>query len=299
MGLAGHGTNVLALDGFHGTNLLLFEAHLTDARSPKHRYARGMEALSPGLIAEIACSAPDWGDIEKAVVPLLADEIGADAIFFAGHRGFGEHTLGVDAPLRADINAIWADLSDGIEPLVEHAVRSRRAVIDADFFGGTLTRLPYFHGIMRPLRGRQTLMGFLELGGRAVYQVALGRSEHSPGFCDRDRDLLSSLIPTLTLACAARADRPQSFLPPHLPETDSEHCVLDLLTTREREVLDYLHLGYTNEQIGVALGTQPRTIRNQLTAVYRKLGVATRAEAVGLVAGIQRQRRIAAKSRGR
>jgi DNA-binding CsgD family transcriptional regulator len=255
-----------------------------------------MEALSPGLIAEIACSAPDWADIEKAVVPLLADRIGADVVFFAGHSGFGEHTLGVDTSLRADINAIWADCSAGFEPLVEYAVRSRRAVIDAHFFGGTLTRLPYFHGIMRPLRGRQTLMGFLELRRRAVYQVALGRSGQSPGFCDRDRDLLSSLIPTLTLACAARADRPRSFLPSRLPQAQRDNCVLDLLTSREREVLDYLHLGYTNEQIGVALGTQPRTIRNQLTAVYRKLGVATRAEAVGLVASIGRQRRPLAKA---
>ncbi len=52
-------------------------------------------------------------------------------------------------------------------------------------------------------------------------------------------------------------------------------------------MVDYLHLGYTNEQIGLALGTRPRTVRNQLTAVYRKLGVATRAEAVGLVARIE------------
>ncbi len=121
-------------------------------------------------------------------------------------------------------------------------------------------------GARRPLRGRD-----VERVGRAS---------------DRDRDLLSSLIPTLTLACAARAERPQSFLRSQLSVADLDNCALELLTAREREVLDYLHLGFTNEQIGVALGTRPRTIRNPLTAVYRKLGVATRAEAVGLVASI-------------
>jgi DNA-binding CsgD family transcriptional regulator len=143
---------------------------------------------------------------------------------------------------------------------------------------------------MRPLHGRQTLMGFLEWGGQAVYQVGLGRSQQTRVFSDQDRDLLSSLIPTLTLACAARADRPQLFLPNQHLAAELDPCALDLLTAREREVLDYLHLGFTNEQIGVALGTQPRTVRNQLTAVYRKLGVATRAEAVGLVASIDRRR---------
>ena len=51
------------------------------------------------------------------------------------------------------------------------------------------------------------------------------------------------------------------------------------LTPREREVLGYLRLGYTNAQIACALGSAERTVRNQLSSVYEKLGVATRAEA--------------------
>ncbi len=172
-----------------------------------------MEALSPGLIAEIACGSSDWAQVERATVPLLAERIGADVAFFAGHGGFGEHTVGVDASLRADLNAVWGGCSAGVEPLVEHALRSRRAVVDTSFFGHSLDRLPYFDIIMRPLRGRQTLMVFLEWRGRAIHQVALGRCGRGPAFSDRDADLLSSLIPTLTLACAARAGRLRSFLP--------------------------------------------------------------------------------------
>ena len=46
------------------------------------------------------------------------------------------------------------------------------------------------------------------------------------------------------------------------------------LTEREREVLGYLHLGYTNQQIAAALGSAPRTVRNQLSSAYamRALG---------------------------
>jgi DNA-binding CsgD family transcriptional regulator len=53
-------------------------------------------------------------------------------------------------------------------------------------------------------------------------------------------------------------------------------------------VLDYLRLGYTNREIGLALGTQERTVRNQLSGVYAKLGVSTRAEAVGRLASGRR-----------
>jgi DNA-binding NarL/FixJ family response regulator len=58
----------------------------------------------------------------------------------------------------------------------------------------------------------------------------------------------------------------------------------DRLSAREREVLSYLHLGYTNQQIALALGSAPSTVRNQLSRVYEKLGVSSRAEAVGVSA---------------
>jgi DNA-binding CsgD family transcriptional regulator len=57
------------------------------------------------------------------------------------------------------------------------------------------------------------------------------------------------------------------------------------LTERERELLSYLGLGYTNEQIASACGVSPYTVRNQLSRAYSKLGVATRAEAVAALRG--------------
>jgi DNA-binding NarL/FixJ family response regulator len=60
------------------------------------------------------------------------------------------------------------------------------------------------------------------------------------------------------------------------------------LTRRERDVLDYLVLGYTNAEIGLACGTSPNTIKHQLQSIFRKLDAATRAEAVriALVSGL-------------
>jgi DNA-binding NarL/FixJ family response regulator len=52
------------------------------------------------------------------------------------------------------------------------------------------------------------------------------------------------------------------------------------LTTAERFVLNRLASGHTNAQIGHHLGRSEKTVRNQLTRIYAKLGVANRVEAV-------------------
>jgi pimeloyl-ACP methyl ester carboxylesterase/DNA-binding CsgD family transcriptional regulator len=53
-----------------------------------------------------------------------------------------------------------------------------------------------------------------------------------------------------------------------------------VLTRREREILALLSEGLSNADIGRRLFVSPKTIRNHLTAVFRKLGVSTRAQAI-------------------
>jgi DNA-binding CsgD family transcriptional regulator len=52
------------------------------------------------------------------------------------------------------------------------------------------------------------------------------------------------------------------------------------LTAAEHAVLHWLAAGRSNAQIGLCLGRSEKTVRNQLTRVYAKLGVVNRAEAV-------------------
>ena len=53
-----------------------------------------------------------------------------------------------------------------------------------------------------------------------------------------------------------------------------------LLTPRERQILDLLGEGLTNAQIGERMFISAKTVRNHLTGVFRKLGVANRAQAI-------------------
>jgi DNA-binding CsgD family transcriptional regulator/YHS domain-containing protein len=59
--------------------------------------------------------------------------------------------------------------------------------------------------------------------------------------------------------------------------------LLNSLTEREREVLDYASRGMTNKQIGATLFISSRTVQGHLQHVFEKLGVGTRTEAVALM----------------
>jgi len=59
-----------------------------------------------------------------------------------------------------------------------------------------------------------------------------------------------------------------------LPREDSD------LTTREKEILEYLADGWANEEIANRLGIALGTVKFHLDGLYRKLGVGRRTEAV-------------------
>jgi two-component system response regulator DesR len=52
------------------------------------------------------------------------------------------------------------------------------------------------------------------------------------------------------------------------------------LSGREREVLAEIASGATNREIGSRLYLSPHTVKEHTSAIYRKLGVRNRAEAV-------------------
>ena len=56
---------------------------------------------------------------------------------------------------------------------------------------------------------------------------------------------------------------------------------------REKQLLDWVAAGRTNAQIGQCTGRSEKTIRNQLTGVYVKLGVVNRSEAVAVYLRMQ------------
>jgi DNA-binding CsgD family transcriptional regulator len=58
-----------------------------------------------------------------------------------------------------------------------------------------------------------------------------------------------------------------------MPVPTSVHLIL---TPREREIFESVLRGETTRQISVALGLRYQTVKNYLTTIYDKLGVANR-----------------------
>jgi DNA-binding NarL/FixJ family response regulator len=61
---------------------------------------------------------------------------------------------------------------------------------------------------------------------------------------------------------------------------DRDAPVLPQLSPRERQVLDLVATGATNGAIAQHLSLSPKTVGNHISAIFLKLGVATRGEAI-------------------
>ncbi len=234
-----------------------------------------MERLRPELITELACATPDRSEFERGVLGLLERRIGADVGFFCGAEGVSDVAFGLDSRIREPARQRWPEMAREVARLRPAAERCRWAVVDSECFGRELERLVYYDTVMRPHYGRTTLMGFLRCHGRHIGIVVLGRNAGSSSFRSREVALLGEVLPMLSLSRKSYAERQDS------PRGEAVFA----LTPREREVCSYLRLGYTNQEIALALGSAPRTVRNQLSRVYEKLGVSGRAEAVAAFHG--------------
>ena len=90
---------------------------------------------------------------------------------------------------------------------------------------------------------------------RAIHAVAAGEAIFGPGIARR----------VLGLVCAP----PAAHSPP-FPD----------LTSREREVLDLIAAGVRNTQIARQMSIAPKTVANHVTAIFTKLQVADRNQAI-------------------
>ena len=87
--------------------------------------------------------------------------------------------------------------------------------------------------------------------------------------------LVERVVPFLHLAWV----RTQINRPAENPGVNPPQA--NLLTSREREILHWIHLGKSNIEIGVILKISPLTVKNHVQKILRKLNVQNRTQAVG------------------
>jgi two-component system response regulator DesR len=122
--------------------------------------------------------------------------------------------------------------------------------------------------LCRAIRDASPDTRVLLISGAGRLTPAAARAAGASGFISKDQSAGEVVAAVKAVAAGA-----QTFVPRReQPEP--------LLTEREREVLDLIGGGSTNREIASALFLSPHTVKEHTSALYRKLEVRNRAEAV-------------------
>jgi DNA-binding CsgD family transcriptional regulator len=230
--------------------------------------------MKPEEILEIAQGAADAAAFEREALARIERAVGFDVAFFAAKPETSITQVGFTrAAFEACLPRMPAYERE-LAPLKEAALARRGVAIDTEVLGARRRELRYFRELAAPVGGRHSLMAYLVLRGAVMGGVMLGRC--GGAFSDAARATMEQALPALAVARASFAGGMRTARAARVPAA---------LTARERDVLEYLCLGFTNGEIARACGTAPHTVRNQLVRVFQKLGASTRAEAVAIALG--------------
>jgi DNA-binding CsgD family transcriptional regulator len=211
----------------------------------------------------LAQESKNAAEFERIALDGLTSLIGAEAAFFATTKSVTATLLDPASLARAFDDP---RLQREMVPLDRAAASARGVCVDTDVLGEARERAAYFREFAAPLGGRHSLFATLTVRGRFYGKIMLGRLR-AREFSAHDIERMQQLLPSLAIARASF----EATIQPRFQ-----------LSPRERDVLEYLCLGYTNREIASACGTSANTVRNQLVSLFEKLGASTRAEAVAI-----------------
>ncbi len=165
----------------------------------------------------------------------------------------------------------------GQQPWVERCLSARtgeEAVALATRYTPHVALVDLFVGeesgpqISERLRGVVPGLRVLMVSGAGRISAAAARAAGASGFVAKDRPA-AEIATAVRVIATGREVFPVEESPSGAPLTD-----------RERDVLELVARGATNREIAADLFLSPHTVKEHTSALYRKLGVRNRAEAV-------------------
>ena len=269
-----------ARDGRHGT--------FVPAEGPLWSlcHSRGVtDELALSLaVAAAGTEARSLVALRERVVELVLAEVPADAAVLhalsprvpletAVVRGLSREALAASA-------LSWDETAVTLQPLRARATELDGVARDTDAFPlGSPSRARFEAVITLPTGMHFALIAHLVVRGRIIGALVLFRARPSGGFSDAEAALLRRLAPVIAVADAlhqALDGAPSGSVPTRL------RCEDQRLTRRQREIVEHVAMGHTNEAIARALGVSANTLRNHLAEVFRRLDAANRADVVRL-----------------
>ena len=112
-------------------------------------------------------------------------------------------------------------------------------------------------------------------------QIVAALSAGAQGYLLKDQpaDQLSRQLVELQSGVPALSPSIAKRLMDHFQRTGPIEPENELLTDREKQTLLLISRGYRNSEVADQLGIAPTTVASHIKAIYRKLGISTRAEA--------------------
>jgi DNA-binding CsgD family transcriptional regulator len=126
-------------------------------------------------------------------------------------------------------------------------------------------------------------------GERLASEIVIRRTPEQGDFTTREMALLLRLHPHLatTLQRMSAVERRASSigsLPPQEPAPlDAIESLSGELTVAERELVQFVRIGFSNKEIAARLDKSVRTVKTQLTSVYKKCGVRSRSRLLAMM----------------
>jgi DNA-binding NarL/FixJ family response regulator len=115
------------------------------------------------------------------------------------------------------------------------------------------------------------------------------RTAEQGDFTARQMALLQRLHPHLEItlqrlsAVERRAGSAVTMKPDAEAQHDAIHVLPGELTVAERELVHFVRIGFSNKEIAARLDKSVRTVKTQLTSVYKKCGVRSRSRLLAMM----------------
>lgn len=230
----------------------------------------------------LAVRAGSLREYRSGVLDLLAEVAPFDAaIFHALSPRVPLETgvfRGLDPSLLGGSRAHWDDFAVELGALRDLA-NERLAVGDQEAFPlGTRARTRFERHFVRRFGMPSLCMIHLIVRGdvrAAIVLLSRRRRGFDRSVVVRLRELAPSIAVAdtlhVTLDGTARASAPIRLV-----------CRDERLTARQREIVEHVAMGQTNEAIAKALSLSPNTARNHLAKIFARVGAANRADLVRL-----------------
>jgi DNA-binding CsgD family transcriptional regulator len=233
-------------------------------------------------IATVATRAIGLGAWRSAVLDLVCDAVEVDAA--------GLHALSPRVPLESgawrglELESLrnsmehWDQMAVELGTFREYAIAHAGVATDTEVFKPKSAARRRFRRVWADPFGFAHLAAVHLTVRERIHAVMLLMRRRRP-FTAAEAELLRHLAPAVAVADALHERLDQA---PGRSMPISLRCVDQRLTARQREIVEHVALGHTNEDIGRAMGLSANTVRNHLARIYPRLGASNRADLVRL-----------------